>query len=254
MEYNHQLSFSPALAPAEPFAPIPLTICSGSDLSSTTKIVYGLLNRLAKINASKGRQGFRVRHKTLAAQTNRSIRSIERCIAQLRQAGLILCVKTGRSNYYRLANDTSCKNVYNIELKAFGLPSRPAKNGVSTLESVDIKEVHDRVGDNHIRLNIEEELGKYLLEKEGLVLVARLKLDGFHWDDAILPTKVIETNRKLVFSYVFHHSTNDLKKLLGKAENTRIDRASAYIYASLRSGVRKAKKRMSKVGSSSCRC
>ena len=74
------------------------------------------------------------------------------------------------------------------------------------------------------------------------VQIERLKLDGFHPDDAILPEKELETNQKLVYSYVFHHSTNDLERLLVKAEDTKIDRASAYIYAGLRSGVRKAKR------------
>ena len=133
----------------------------------------------------------------------------------------------------------------NLELRPVGEPSRPAISGGFTIESVAKEEVHERIGDNHkIEFSVEEELGKYLLEKDHL-LIERLKLDGFHWDDITLPEKVIENNRKMVYSFVFHHSVNDLKRLLVKAENTKIDRASAYIYSSIRKGVRRAMRSIS---------
>ena len=106
-------SAEPATQAKPQFANIPLPeVTAHPHLSQTAKLVYGCLRRLSKINEKRGKDTFRIREDKLAAQIDRSKRTVSRAIRELRgnpdQHGtpefdpLIVVVYTGRSSYYKL--------------------------------------------------------------------------------------------------------------------------------------------------------
>jgi len=102
---------SPARS-ASSFLNIPAEIAQHPGLSHSARLVYGALNRLHRINSKRGKNAFKVSQARLGQQIGRSIRTIKRAIWELRGKPdadgmrrfdpLIVVIRTGHVNYYRL--------------------------------------------------------------------------------------------------------------------------------------------------------
>jgi hypothetical protein len=91
----------------EPFHPAPARLDSGAALpdirlTQAAKRLYARLSRQHYAAASKGRQLFRARLTTLAADLAVNERTIRRGLDQLKTAGLVFWQRTGRSSMFQL--------------------------------------------------------------------------------------------------------------------------------------------------------
>lgn len=174
---------------AQPFLNIPVDISRHPSLGQTAKLVYGILNRLHKINAKRGKDTFRVSQERIAHQIGRSVRTVKRAIRQLRGNldgqgvpqfdPLIVVISTGHCNYYRLLPlqeaqkdnvDNSPDLVQNPEVR--GDISAPRIEGVGGMGTENTE----------VPSYALEAQGHQLLDSEvGKRLVRRLRLLCYDW-------------------------------------------------------------------------
>ena len=189
-------------AQSEQFASIPVpSITAHKDLGSTAKLVYGLLRRLQKINEKRGKAHFRLSHAKLAQQIGRTPRTVRRAIRELREAQLIVSVRTGRSNYYSLLPVPNVensdlvqkpevredKNVLSERTKMAAPHKRslPEKKDIYALSPAATAEQgsEEKTAATAAEKQREKEFLEGWRETEyGKYLISRIKLLGFDWD------------------------------------------------------------------------
>jgi hypothetical protein len=117
-------SYQSETSQPEKFLNIPDTVSKRSDLTASSKLVFGVLNRYSLISRKHGKDVFRLRKSKIAELTGLSASTVTRCLYQLRGKPqttgtpgrpssngsaplfefdpLIQVIATGRSSYYRI--------------------------------------------------------------------------------------------------------------------------------------------------------
>ena len=225
----------------QPFLNIPVDIAARRDLCQTAKLVYGILNRLHKINAKRGKETFRVSQERIAQQIGRSTRTVKRAIRALRgqpdASGtplfdpLIVVISTGHCNYYRLLPlqeaqpenvDNSPNLVQNPEVR--GDRSVPRIEGVGGMGTENTEVPSYALGGQ----------GQKLLDSEaGKRLIRRLILLCYDWtvENPELSTPHQRNrqrqNRRDVAFFVGQYGLEGLLFAIERCERTSLDDGAA---------------------------
>jgi len=239
LKYNTSTVQGQAPQHPNPFLNIPLEIAQHPRLCQSTKLVYGDLNRLAKINAKRDKEIFCITQKKLAEHVGRSARTVKRAIHELRENELIVVLTTGRCNHYRVlplvcdhdvpvAVDNSPDPVQKPEEKGDTSVPRIEERSGGT-ETIVLKDYACTPPNPGFKL-LETPLGKHL--------VSRLILIQYDWivdkNPELSPQHRLNRqrkNRRDVADFVGKYGLQALEYVIDRCESTSLQNSGAVLHS-----------------------